>query len=120
MLNCYRCIYAFKSIIQPRFFHYIPSVRRSRRSYLQIFVSISFPENFASFTAKYQCRSLFFNKVGGFRPATLSKRDSNTGVLCEICEIHREAPVTKFQGNSLGSEIFPNVLLCSFVEILTL
>ena len=81
MLNCYRCIYALKSIIQPRFFHYIPSVRRSRRSYLQIFVNISFPENFASFTPKYLCWSLFFNKAGGFRPATLSKRDSNTGAL---------------------------------------
>ena len=30
--------------------------------------------NFAKFTGKYQCQSLFFNKVTGLRPATLLKK----------------------------------------------
>ena len=39
--------------------------------------------NFAKFTRKHLCQSVFFNKVEGLRPATLLKRDSDTGVfLC--------------------------------------
>ena len=30
--------------------------------------------NFAKFTGKYLCQSLFFNKVAGLRPATLLKK----------------------------------------------
>ena len=30
--------------------------------------------NFAKFTGKHMCRSLFFNKVTGLRPATLLKK----------------------------------------------
>ena len=30
--------------------------------------------NFAKFTGKHQCQSLFFNKVAGLRPATLLKK----------------------------------------------
>ena len=30
--------------------------------------------NFAKFTGKHQCQSLFFNKLAGLRPATLLKR----------------------------------------------
>ena len=30
--------------------------------------------NFAKFTGKHLCQSLFFNKVAGLRPATLSKK----------------------------------------------
>ena len=37
--------------------------------------------NFAKFTGKHLCQSLFFNKVTGLRPATLLKRDSSTSVF---------------------------------------
>ena len=30
--------------------------------------------NFAKFTVKHLCQSLFFNKIAGLRPATLSKK----------------------------------------------
>ena len=32
--------------------------------------------NFAKFTEKHLCQSLFFNKVAGLRPATLLKKRS--------------------------------------------
>ena len=41
-----------------------------------------FLENFAKFTGKYRCQSLFFNEVGGLRPAaTLLKKKSGTAVF---------------------------------------
>ena len=39
-----------------------------------------FLENFAKFTLKHLCQSVFFNKVAGFRPATLIKKR-----LCHRC-----------------------------------
>ena len=38
-------------------------------------------ENFAKFTGKYLCESLFFNKVAGLRSATLFKTETDTGVF---------------------------------------
>ena len=38
-------------------------------------------KNFANFTRKYPCWSLFLIKLQAFRPATLLKRDSNTGMF---------------------------------------
>ena len=35
--------------------------------------------NFGKFTGKHLCQSLLFNKVAGVKPATLIKRDSDTG-----------------------------------------
>ena len=32
--------------------------------------------NFAKFTGKHLCQSLFFNKVAGLRPATLLKKET--------------------------------------------
>ena len=37
--------------------------------------------NFAKYTGKHLCQSLFFNKVAGQRPATLLKRYSGTGAF---------------------------------------
>ena len=37
--------------------------------------------NFAKFTEKHLCQSLFFNKVAGLRPATLLKKNSGTSVF---------------------------------------
>ena len=40
----------------------------------EVFSKKGVPENIANFTAKYLRRSPFFNKVAGFRPATLLKK----------------------------------------------
>ena len=37
--------------------------------------------NFATFARKHMSQSLFLIKLQAFRPATLLKRDSNTGVF---------------------------------------
>ena len=37
--------------------------------------------NFAKFTGKHLCKSLFFNKVEGLRPFFLKKRGSGTGLF---------------------------------------
>ena len=37
--------------------------------------------NFAKFTGKRLCQSLFFNDIAGLRPATLLKSDSGSGVF---------------------------------------
>ena len=51
-----------------------------RRSRLQMFFKIGVPKNFANFTGKHQCWSLFY-EVAGLRFVTLLKRASNTGVF---------------------------------------
>ena len=40
----------------------------------EVFSKKGVPENIANFIAKYLRRSPFFNKVAGFRPATLLKK----------------------------------------------
>ena len=62
--------------------------------------------NFAIFTRKHLCWSLFLIKLQALRPATLfqprPKRDFNTGDFCENCEIFKNsffygtAPVAAF------------------------
>ena len=52
---------------------------RSSRS--QMFFKIDVLKNFASFTGKHRCYSLSLIKLQVFRPATLLKRDSNTGAF---------------------------------------
>ena len=47
----------------------------------EVFCKKDVLKNFAKFTGKYLCQSLFFNKVTGLRPTTLLKRDSDTDVL---------------------------------------
>ena len=41
-------------------------------------------KNFAKFTSKHLCQSLFFNKVAGWKPATLLKKDFGIGVFLWI------------------------------------
>ena len=43
-------------------------------------------KNFASFTRRHQCWSLFSIKLQTWEPETLLNWDSNTAVSCEICE----------------------------------
>ena len=46
-------------------------------------------KNFAIFIGKHQCWSLFLIRLQAFRPATLSRKDSNTGVFLWYCEIFK-------------------------------
>ena len=45
-------------------------------------------KNFANFTGKHLCWSLFFTRLQAFRPAALLKRDSYTGVFLRNSEDH--------------------------------
>ena len=45
--------------------------------------------NFAKFTEKHQCQSVFFNKVAG-RPCNFIKKETQAQVFsCEFCEIFK-------------------------------
>ena len=46
----------------------------SRNSRPEVFCKNGDLRNFAKFTEKHMCQSLFFNKVAALRPATLSKK----------------------------------------------
>ena len=52
-----------------------------RSSRLQMFFKIGVLKNFVIFTGKRLCWSFFLTKLQALRPATLLKRDSNTGVF---------------------------------------
>ena len=58
--------------------------RNCRSSCSQIFIKISVLKNFAIFTGKHLCRSLFLRKLQVLKPASLLKGDSNTGVFLWI------------------------------------
>ena len=45
-----------------------------RSSHPEVFCKKGVLRNFAKFTGKHLCHSLFFNKVAGLRTATLSKK----------------------------------------------
>ena len=47
----------------------------SRNSRPEVFCKRGVLENFAKFTEKDLCQSLFFNKVADLSPATLLKKD---------------------------------------------
>ena len=49
-------------------------VNIKRSSLLEVFCRIVVLGNFAKFTGKHLCQSLFFNKVAELRPATLLKK----------------------------------------------
>ena len=46
----------------------------SQKQPSEVFCKKSVLKNFAKFTEKHLCQSLFFNKVAGLRPATLLKK----------------------------------------------
>ena len=56
-----------------------PSSSRSRRS--QMFFKIGVLKDFALFTGKQLCWSLFLTNFQAWRPATLLKRDSSIGIF---------------------------------------
>ena len=53
----------------------------NRSSLLQMFFKIGVLKNFSNFIGKHQCWSIFLTKLQAWRPATLLKRDPNTGVF---------------------------------------
>ena len=53
---------------------YERNLSKFRSSRPEVFCKRAVLGNFAKFTGKHQCHSLFFNKVAGIRPATLLKR----------------------------------------------
>ena len=55
-----------------------------RSSHPELFCKKGVIRNFAKFTGKHLCQSLFFNKVSGLRPANLSKRGSGKDVFAWI------------------------------------
>ena len=57
---------------------------RFRSSHQRCSVRKGVLTNFAKFTGKHLCLSLFFNKVAGLWPATLLKKRSGTGVFLWI------------------------------------
>ena len=54
-----------------------------------MFFKIGILKNFANFIGKHLRWSLFLIKSQSQGPATLLKRDSNTGDFCKICEIFK-------------------------------
>ena len=53
--------------------------------------------NFAKFTGKYLCQSLFFKNVAGLRPATLlRKRLTQMFYPWEFCEIYKNTFFTEY------------------------
>ena len=66
------------------------SVYSYRSSRPELFCKKVVLRNFAKFTGKHLCQSLFFNKVSGLRPATLLKKETLTQVFfCEFIEISK-------------------------------
>ena len=48
---------------------------------LEVFFKKVVLKHFANFTGKHLCWDLFFTKLQALSPATLLKKDSNTGVF---------------------------------------
>ena len=62
----------------------------SRRSHRRCSVKKGLLKNFANFTGKHLCWSLVLIKLQAWRSSFLLKRDSNTSVSCEFCQIFIE------------------------------
>ena len=62
----------------------------SRSSCPEVFYKKGVLRNFAKFTGKHLCQSLFFNNVAGLRPATLLKNETVAQVFSfEFCKISK-------------------------------
>ena len=70
--------------------------RNSRSSHRRCSLREGVLRNFAKFTGKHQCQSLFFNKAAGFRPVTLLEKDIPAQMFsCEFCEISKNTFLEK-------------------------
>ena len=79
---------------------------RSSRS--QKFFKIGVLKNFAIFTGKHLCWSLFLIKLQVWNPVTSLKRDSNTVVFLWYCEIFKKG---FFQRTSLVAAFVKTILI---------
>ena len=61
----------------------------------EVFYKKGFCKNFAKFTGKRLCQSLFFNKVAGLRPTTLLTETLAQMFSCEICKIFKNSFFTE-------------------------
>ena len=84
-----------------------------RSSLSQMFFKTGILKNFAITIRKHLCWSSLFNKIS-CRPATLSKRDSNTGVsigLIRTCKTEKQTIFLKFVAIQRKCTIFSNFYL---------
>ena len=72
-----------------RSYHKIVPPKWNSRSHRRCFVKKRVLKNFINFKGKHLCWSFFLIKLQTLRCTTLSKRNSNTSVSCEICEIFK-------------------------------
>ena len=72
-----------KNLLGARLLHLLvhEKLLRNRNSDPEVFCEKGVLRNFAKFTGKQLCQSLFLNKVAGMRYATLLKKGSGTGVF---------------------------------------
>ena len=79
-------------------------------------------KKFAKFTGKHLCWSLFFRKVTGQKPATLLKKDSNTGVFLLILRNFQEHLFQRtYSGNYFAKPLCttdPEISGCFLIQIL--
>ena len=72
---------SFNFLIQPAVFE---KCQLSGSNHQRCSIKTGVLRNFTKFTVKQLCQSLSFHKVAGLRPATLLKRDSDTGAFLWI------------------------------------
>ena len=70
-------------------------LKQSESSHSQMFFKIVSLKNLAIVTGKHLCWGLFLIKLQAFRPETLFKKDSNTGVSCQYCKIFKSSNLIK-------------------------
>ena len=81
--HCYLPVLLYIQDLLPHH-HFYCSEAVVRRCYIYKKVVL---RNFAKFTGKRLCQSLFFNKVAGLRLATLLKKRLAQAFSCEFCDI---------------------------------
>ena len=62
---------------------------RDRSSCPEVFCKKDVLRNFAKFTGKHLCQSLYFNKVAGKACNFIKKESLAQGFSCEFCEISK-------------------------------
>ena len=88
-----------------------PKFTWNKSSHPKVFGEKGVLKNFAKFTGKHLCQDLFFNKVAGLRPATLSKKKRTLAQVfsCEFCEFSQNT-----SGGCFCWDGFPIMFLITF------
>ena len=79
----------------------LTSLTSSRSCRPEVFCKKDALRNFAKFTGKHLCKSLFFNKVADLRPATLLKEVLAQVFSSEFCEISKNVFLQNTSGRLL-------------------